>query len=507
MKEFNLIVHAAAVTCALASIFMRSAYSADSTPVTDEASLSWVPPSTSYLPFYQGPLTEKDGQGPNTKEKKELSPAEVQESRHTVAARFDELRAKVLGEKDPLAPILESQLYVSGLMEIILKGWQGSCDQWSAWTDGDPQLVKYLDQAGDLSCQGVYLAKAEIRELVTAFYPSNSDVDKDGKLLSFGIRYRESLDTRISLARDTLGLDPLSVMDFDQIVIGNLKKNHGVVLSIHAPPQIWNYPVFAIKTETTEIDPSELGTIPALSAESFKLLQPGPAVGSSEAAKILATYHWVHEALDTYIYTVDGSEKSDDPNVPLFVPAGVAQTQKDRDYRIQMTYQGLQELGIPTAQYKSLFGVDVNKLVAIHQMLYQKILQKIQAGEIGLDPSLHIHKKKMQLWHSTESHFAERLAQPNTEMRKFEYALVVSDKDPSMNRGLWMTASENRPMLMWVPKSAAVPGDTQAPYAGVVPDWLSGGTNSADAKFKTYSPLDALYRILQSCQSSSGSKL
>jgi hypothetical protein len=478
---------------------------------TDEAALSWVPPSTSYLPMYRGPLTRRNGEGPNSAKAKTLAPAEVQDSRNSVAERFDELRAKVLGESQPLAPVMQAELYDPKL-NLLNGPWEGFCDGWSAWAGGDPALVELTEHMSDLSCQGVFLSKGEIRELITAFYPSETEVDEKGNSLAWGPHYRAAVDPRIVSVRNAIGIDSLSAVFVDQTLYKYLKENHGLVFDIHAPPQIWNYPVYAASSRTVEVDASGLRLLPPLDATDFTLRGPGTGDAAKVATNLLATYNWAHKALQTYTYTIDGSEheKETDPvsgkitSMPIFIPSAVAETVKNRGVWTKNAYDGNLTLGYSDAPYESLIANQVEGLLAMHAMLYRKVLESLDSGVLGLNADIRIRHRWTRIWNSKESGFAAQSDTPNGRIHDYEYVLIDSVKDPTQRRGLWITPSVERPAVIWIPKSLATPGAGN-PYRSVVPDWLL--TKSSDGSFKhegfqTYSPLGALYDILQRCGNS-----
>jgi hypothetical protein len=140
--------------------------------------LSWLPPSTSYLPFYRGPLTRYRGSGPTSDVKSLLNPKLVSESYEPVARRYDRLRQSVLGKTDLLEPKMEKNLY-SDELTLLNGAWQGVCDQWAGWTSSDRELIEFTNQMTDLACNGTFLSVPEVRELITSMYVANTPLEMD----------------------------------------------------------------------------------------------------------------------------------------------------------------------------------------------------------------------------------------------------------------------------------------------------------------------------------------
>ncbi len=240
----------------LATLSMASAPARADQTITE--SLDWTPFSTSYLPASQGPLTHTPGLGmqqyaPQIVEL--VNPTLVQSSTETVAARLDQMRARALGLTDPLTPTLEA-MYRSDA-----QGWEGFCHQWSAAAN-DRTIARLLESASDLVCGGTFLSVSELRELVTAFYPSEEEE-------FVGTRYDQALASDMENARSTTGLDSLPAHTFQNKLLSTLAANHGVVASLAPPPQVWNFPVVATQIKLSAVSARDIGNLPELPSYVF----------------------------------------------------------------------------------------------------------------------------------------------------------------------------------------------------------------------------------------------
>jgi hypothetical protein len=272
--------------------------------------LSWLPPSTSYLPFYRGPLTRTSGSGPTSDVKYLLNPKLVAESYDTVAKRFDRLRSSVLGIQKPLEPIMHKELY-SEEKTLLNGAWQGVCDQWSGWTSSDKELIHLTDNLSDLACNGTFLSVPEVRELITSMYLANEPqamdpevkrlvtpfydpgVSNSGQGTVLGVRYDMSIPYAASEVRDLLGTDPVPAAAFDLQMRKRISNDQGIVINISQPPQVWNHPAFRFIVNSHPLDGAQLPGSPALPAILFRDT-------TGKLAPLLKTYDLIESALTTY---------------------------------------------------------------------------------------------------------------------------------------------------------------------------------------------------------------
>lgn len=164
-----------------------------------------------------------------------------------VVKRYDKLRSSVLGKTKPILKDLRAEV-----LDVDAPEWAGLCNQFSA-ASVNPKISSYLNSINGVICPSdILFSKEELSELFTAFYKY------DKSEYFFGTR--NYLPTSL-LQKDLIKefgideLDPSSIVNFLHI---NLSANQGVIFDNDLSEEVWNNPIFNIKTCTTDEDHSSL---------------------------------------------------------------------------------------------------------------------------------------------------------------------------------------------------------------------------------------------------------
>ncbi len=404
------------------------------TDLTEEAKLPFVPYSSSYLPYKDGPLTHTPGNGPTGDDSADVAAwMRLRESRATVGERFDELRSLVLGKTDKLSTYFSTRMY-----NDKAEDWEGFCNQWSA-ASLDPTLAKMLASTDDLACKGVYLSKGEIQELLTAFDPAYSV----GGLI--GDRTDKELDKNVVTARENTGRDPLPAHVFHHTVYQNLNQGRGLVGSMHAPGQIWNYPIYDAKTKYMLLNELTLMTVdaPMLAPYLIQVKSGLNAAETTKATALLKAYSDTYAALARFTPTA-GQNPND---APLSKAA----------------FDSAKAAGVSRLDFISLSDLDT--LVSLKKDIYTKVLAMGRTGQLTLTPGYTIQFAQTTLSYAVEVGFAS--GQDVQTTRDLNYLLIFKGEDKDASDSQWVADVESRPQFLWIPNSPADPRNAANPFAKV----------------------------------------
>ena len=475
-------------SCAMSAIFVQTAgldlAFADSNEL---AALSWLPPSTSYLPLYRGPLVRQEGHGPSSEVESLLAKEIVSGSHLTVADRFDTIRANVLGHTTPVKEQM-SKLTYRPEYNLLSGAWRGYCNRWSAWTSSDGALVKEVSQSSDLVCGGTFLSVGEIKELITLFYPDSPAPGRRPFPNFTGYRYSHPLDSTVLLARNHIGTDSLSVSDFDTQLFGQLRSDEGLVMNLSSPGQIWNYPVFRAEARVHPVVVSDLLGMTPLPAKVFTANTPN-------AKALLEAYDLTYQAVDTYTLMFDGKEETDsvDPETrqrtfsPLLNNNFIEKTLANRARLIPLVYEHARALGIPGYSYRTLNSDPAQGLSQLLDILYTDLVGQLDATNLNFNPAFEIVRKSTKVYYGKESPFASEQTSINFRTRTFDYVLYQSKDKNIKSGGAWSTPSTERPGFIWIANSYRN-SKSANPYA-----------NLDALEIKGYDGLAEVWTLLHSC--------
>lgn len=458
-----------------------------------------LPISTSFLPYTRDPLEKVSGDGPAPADRALLDPGLVAGSMRPVMPRFAEMRRAVTGKTDDPAIWLHHALIprrredpITLLIERAFP-WQGYCDQWSAGPGSDTTLQKVLRSSSDLVCGGTYLSMGEVNNLATIFYRdyrTRKDIWSSKGYYSYGMAFSsQGIDPLIEQVYDETGMYVLSAADNENLLDNFLGHDTTVIENIHAPGQIWNYPVYRKVSRYHELS-AEDAVHAQVPLPSYLFLDQ--AHGAN--ADLLKAYAVAEKGLKIY----------EDQEFPEIYPSrkdqlsAEARLRQSEAERVELRKQafalaeraGISPLSIPlepvivSPSSRSGRGGNTagstreqDPLLGLYRELCRRIGRKVESGEIRFDPSYQVQEATTELEYGKEAPFPENRSR--TGSSSTAYYLIRKRGTSRYTDSRWITPVHGRPQAAWVAQSLAKPGAGN-PYESVY-------------------GLGDLYQLLQSC--------
>ncbi|HLD98665.1 MAG TPA: hypothetical protein VJB59_00305 [Bdellovibrionota bacterium] len=371
-----------------------------------EARLSFLPYSSSYLPYTGGRLSHVQETAPTFPYAEWIAPnllAQLRE-RPTIE-RMDQARIAVLdanGTKEPLAPRISKTHY-----DPTFPSWAGFCNQWSA-AASDPEVNRVIRKTEGLICGDALLTKGEIKELFTGFY-----VTKQQEM--YGDRYLRKEARERRKWKKLLGFDDLPAHVFHEKLYENLARDQAVILDMESSTEVWNFPVFAAETVFSEFNFDERTpwtfSWPQISHLPSRILE-GKDDESRAVLKQL-------QELDSFL------EKALVSNVTGAEVAAAA-----RPFSFLKRYFG--------------FSPTVKDLIRKRTQLMDSLVEQ---DRLRLQTGYQVKKARTQIMFSVESTFAA----PNDFWRKETYEYILIELDSKLIDSAWLTPPRKRPDFMWIP--------------------------------------------------------
>lgn len=395
--------------------------------IGDEANKVEVGYSSSYLPTQKGPLVN------NKTSQEEHSILNLDTTKMSIADKFDKSRKGTLGADFDL-----KQFFYDIGYQPTAEHWEGKCHQWAAGAN-DKNIKPLINQTKGILCQGldgkgIVLEDVDLKELITATYPSvTQKLPGPGNGVAFfGGRTNNNqaqekdineLDYELM---DSLGIDDFSPNEFHNKIHHYLKSGQGVVLDVDPLPEVWNQPVHSAESKVEKV--SELPLLPTQFYE----------VTTSAAQEKI---NGVEEVNQVFLALLEKQDKTksdkvsaiveNDPNAGLVVSPTLIKQIKEMESE----------------------GGDLSTVIDNLMRFRKTTFQEAKDAGLALNSKYQLKKVSTDVEYLLETSFA----QPGTpkHLKTYQYYTLETKgstgDDVVYSQWIGSRGSKGRPDFLWVP--------------------------------------------------------
>lgn len=289
----------------------------------------------------------------------------------------------------------------------------------------------------------------------------------------------KGIDPLIEQVYNETGMYVLGASDNENLLDNYLGHDVTVIQNIHAPGQVWNYPIFRKTTRYHDLSAGEIASS-SVPLPSY-LFQDRSGGANSDLLKAYALaekglkIYEDQEFPETHVSeagrrkaekSLEGSESERAAlREQAFAFAGRAGISPG-SIPLEPIVEGSGSSGTRAAPNRSdqAPARAQDPLLGLFRELYRRIGRKVEAGRIGISPAYQVQDAKTRVEFAVESPFAKNLTR--TRDSATEYYLIRPRGASRYSDSRWVTPVRGRPQSVWVAGSFARPGSGN-PYASV----------------------------------------